>query len=133
VITATTLDDFTHGYVEALLWAERADLPGADPNDDKSLSDAGLGWDDFAPEAQAKIVADCAAFQLNNAADLAAGPLTPRSRDYPGHDFWLTRQGHGCGFWDGDWPEAAGERLAAASKQFGELYPCVGDDGRIYF
>lgn len=20
-----------------------------------------------------------------------------------GHDFWMTSQGHGCGFWDGDW------------------------------
>ena len=23
-----------------------------------------------------------------------------------GHDFWLTRNGHGAGFWDGDWDDA---------------------------
>jgi|TARA_R110000744_G_scaffold366338_1_gene475354 hypothetical protein len=23
-----------------------------------------------------------------------------------GHDFWLTRNGHGAGFWDGDWNDA---------------------------
>ena len=37
------------------------------------------------------------------------------------HDFWLTRNGHGAGFWDGDWEHEAGERLTADSKRFGEV------------
>lgn len=51
-----------------------------------------------------------------------------------GHDFWLTRNGHGCGFWDGDWEGAEyyGDILTAASKKFKELKPYVGDDGKIY-
>ncbi len=38
-----------------------------------------------------------------------------------GHDFWLNRNGHGAGFWDGDWPEPAATTLDAASKAFGEV------------
>ncbi len=49
-----------------------------------------------------------------------------------GHDFWLTRNGHGAGFWDGDWPEPAATRLTASSKKYGEFNLYLGDDGKIY-
>jgi hypothetical protein len=48
-----------------------------------------------------------------------------------GHDFWLTRNGHGAGFWDrglGD----LGERLSKAAKVYGEVYLYPGDDGKVY-
>ena len=48
-----------------------------------------------------------------------------------GHDFWFTGCGHGCGFWDGDWPEA-GNRLTEACKKYPEVGLYVGDDGLIY-
>lgn len=32
-----------------------------------------------------------------------------------GHDFWLTSQGHGAGFWDGGWPKY-GDMLTKLSK-----------------
>ena len=49
-----------------------------------------------------------------------------------GHDFWLTRNGHGCGFWDGDWPELIGEKLTEASKDFGSFDLYIGVGGRIH-
>lgn len=39
-----------------------------------------------------------------------------------GHDFWLNRNGHGSGFWDGDWSEPAATILDQASHGFGEVY-----------
>lgn len=56
-----------------------------------------------------------------------------RERDYgsAGHDFWLTRVGHGAGFWDGDWP-IHGDALTEICKKFGEVDLYVGDDGKIY-
>lgn len=47
------------------------------------------------------------------------------------HDFWLTRCGHGCGFWDGDYGHI-GDRLTEAAKKFGNVDLYVGDDGKIY-
>ncbi len=50
-----------------------------------------------------------------------------------GYDFWLTRNGHGCGFWDGDWPEPQAAELTRIARTFGELSPYTGDDGLLYF
>lgn len=54
-----------------------------------------------------------------------------------GHDFCLTRNGHGAGFWDrfygADDPRTeAGERLANAAASFGSSDLYVGDDGKVY-
>jgi hypothetical protein len=60
------------------------------------------------------------------------GPLMAREAAMAGHDFWLTRCGHGAGFWDGDWPEPAASILDRASRQAGNVDLYVGDDGLIY-
>lgn len=36
-----------------------------------------------------------------------------------GHDFYLTRYGHGAGFWDGDWPRETGQTLTKAAHAYG--------------
>ena len=50
-----------------------------------------------------------------------------------GHDFWLTRNHHGAGFWDRDLSNGRGEILTQIAHSFGELSPYVGDDGQIHF
>ncbi len=41
--------------------------------------------------------------------------------DWP-TDFWLTRNRHGAGFWDGDYPDGIGERLSDIAHGFGEVW-----------
>lgn len=48
------------------------------------------------------------------------------------HDFWLTRNHHGAGFWDGDYPKELGEQLTTISHTFGECFIYVGDDKKFY-
>jgi hypothetical protein len=48
------------------------------------------------------------------------------------HDFILTRNGHGCGFWDGDWMPCVSEILTEAAKGFSEICAVPGDDGKVY-
>lgn len=49
------------------------------------------------------------------------------------HDFILTRNGHGAGFWDtGRWCEPWATKLTTLAESFGELSCYVGDDGAIY-
>lgn len=124
------LDEFTAAYAEAALWSS------TDDNEDPL--DANYSFDDIDPDTMRKMRADCARFQQENAADIAAGPVegAAGSDEYgpaarAGHDFWLTRNGHGAGFWDGDWPEAAATRLTDAAHAFGEVNLYVGDQGRI--
>ena len=47
------------------------------------------------------------------------------------HDFWLTRNRHGAGFWDGDYP-IWGDKLTEIAHMFPEVELYVGDDGKIY-
>lgn len=107
------LDVFTTAYVECALWTEYLDTE--------------YGALDIVPESLLRIMADCAAFQDANWPDIA------EDMSRAGHDFWLTRNGHGCGFWDrSDWSADVGDRLTVASEAFGECELYIGDDGRIY-
>ena len=46
------------------------------------------------------------------------------------HDFWYTRNGHGAGFWDGDYEN--GEVLTDIADSFGEVSTYEGDDLLLY-
>lgn len=60
---------------------------------------------------------DCEEFK-KKAGDLINGI----SDEDLGHDFWLTRNGHGAGFWDRDYlDEETGKKLSDISREFGGL------------
>ena len=83
----------------------------------------------FSPVFLERAARDCAAFQRDHAADLEA---TGATDEMLGHDLWLTRNGHGAGFWGRDYPEDAAGRLTRAAEAFGRIDLYVGDDGLIY-
>lgn len=116
------MDAFTLAYIEAALWStmDNADDRGGEP------LDANYGFSAIASKTMTNIVEDYRKFQQGNDADIG------NNCDQAGHDFWLTRNSHGAGFWDGDWPDDVGDRLTAASHAFGEFDLYVGDDGLIY-
>jgi len=123
------LDKFTLAYIEAALWSSNDE---SDDNGGKPL-DANYSASDIDPETLEAMAADCKRFQAENGTDIAAGPDGPDYTRYEraGHDFWLTRNNHGCGFWDGDWSVDAGKRLTTASHAYGEVNLYV-QDGRIH-
>lgn len=49
-----------------------------------------------------------------------------------GHDFWLTRNRHGAGFWDRGL-DVLGDRLTAAAHAYGEASLMLGDDGKVHY
>jgi hypothetical protein len=113
------MSKFLEAFLVCALWSST--------DGDKPLDDTHT-IRDFAPETLAKLTADCARFQTENAALLAASGL---SDEQAGHDFWLTRCGHGAGFWDRGLGEV-GERLTEAAKVFGNVDLYVGDDGKVW-
>lgn len=118
-------DEFTRGYVECALWTTDPH-PGQgewSPHDDMvpENMDAGL---------LSRMMSDCADFQESESAH---GYNTIGEDLYrAGMDFWLTRNGHGSGFWDGRWEEKEGKRLSDVAKAYGGFDIYIGDDGRIY-
>ncbi len=117
------LETFLASYIETALWStnDYSTPEGGEP------LDCNHSDDDIAPETLERMRADCARFITENAADVADLDAVQVA-----HDFWLTRCGHGAGFWDGDYEEALGERLTKACKGFGNVDLYIGDDGLIY-
>lgn len=124
------LNEFIIGYTECALWCST----GMD--DDCEYLDEKYDSDDIAPEALKEMEADCAKFITENETALGDYAEKIGTNEYTesekaGHDFWLTRNGHGAGFWDRDIGEV-GDKLTEASEGFGEVGLYVGDDGKVY-
>lgn len=81
----------------------------------------------FSLELTEKITADCKEFIKKS-----AGLIPEREAAHAGIDFWLTRNGAGAGYWDGEWPEH-GEKLTELARSFGACEVYVGDDGFVYY
>lgn len=114
----TGVQHFIKGFKDAALWAETDD---ADQPLDKNYTE-----NDFAPQLVDAIEKECEQFYKDNQS-LWAGEQTD---EMAGHDFLLTRNGHGAGFWDGDYEN--GDELTAAAKKYKQLELYIGDDGLIY-
>jgi hypothetical protein len=123
-----SMDKFTLAYIEAALWSSHVGeeyAAGHDLTEDTSLQSAEFGIEDISPEALASIAEDCSAFQ-----ESAADMLDQWSDEQAGHDFWLTRNGHGAGFWDRGLPH--GDALSDIARSYGECDLYIGDDGSLY-
>lgn len=139
------LDAFTQGYIEALFFTNAEELGAGDFLVARcEAAGEAHGFSDLAPETLAQIIANCAKFQASDGwrdclQDARREPERGEGVEvvFPddtraGRDFWYTRNGHGAGFWDGDWPEPYGAQLAYASTAFGEVDAYLGDDGKVH-
>lgn len=121
---------FLTGYMLCALWSstDESDESGGEP------MDANYGFEDIAPGTVADMRADCAAFLFRARHLIASATEDGYTFERAGHDFWLTRNGHGAGFWDRDelQRDGIGKQLTDLAHAAGEVWLYVGDDGRIY-
>lgn len=115
------LDNFTKHYLIAALWTEEEEL-GMHARD--------LSEIDYLSIHRAWL--DCQKFQMENRDELAAAyefyiengnaghPDAGSPEACAGHDLWLSRNGHGTGFWDRGLPN--GEVLHEAARAMKEVY-----------
>jgi hypothetical protein len=128
------VDEMLQGYIVCALWSTHDDV--ADPEGAGPMLDENYGPEDISDGLRRDMREDCQEFYNANFDDIMAyAALMHRSEwtgaEMAGHDFWLTRNHHGAGFWDrglGD----LGERLTVACKPYGEVYIGANDDGKIY-
>lgn len=142
-LTDSEFNQVTDHYLVAALWTSEED---GDDSDDESpyRLDGSQSIYDFAPEARARAQADLTKFLtdsrllLDQARSTGYGEASGDESGFlgqVGHDFWLTRNHHGVGFWDR--PEldqdGLGRKLSAAATRLGEVTIEAGDDGMVYF
>lgn len=113
-----------NAYVEAALWSstDESDESGGVPLDEN------YSEDDLSDEAKHDMFRDVSHFVGANSGLIFRAGL---DAEQVGHDFWLTRNGHGTGFWDRGLG-AVGEELSKAAKAYGSSDIYVGDDGLLY-
>lgn len=131
------LSPFERGYIEAAFFTST----GPD-NEEEGLGEDS-SFSDLAPEAMAAIKDDCADFlaQVEQTRDSFGRTLLDLAFDYSpnvaytqeqaGVDLWLTRNGHGAGFWDRGLGRV-GEDLSKLAR-YSERSLYRGDDGLIYY
>ena len=111
------IDVILDSYLETALWTEE-DMLGEENN---------FSIYDFSEEdrnesrKQIKWFVDTAKSSLNGLSDTAIG-----------HDIWLSRNGHGSGFWDRDIPKHDSDFLMELCHQLGTVNIYVGDNGNLY-
>lgn len=146
------LKKWVQTYIGTALWSSSDNLPGYDEERDgyqhpENLDDYAAAWEGDQPVLSFGVlrgaVRDCKAFMQrlrDKLPEIDADFIlsrTGRDLDYLApHDFWLTRNHHGAGFWDGDWDgengTEYGETLTTISHEFKEIDLYIGDNGRIY-
>jgi hypothetical protein len=118
----TYLEQVIDAYIECALWSSTVGEEGTPMDRDYSIAD-------LAPSTVTAAYHDVAAFiahlETDNVDASSIGAVQM------GHDIWLTRNGHGAGFWDRDLG-ALGDTLTDIAHSYGEAYWYPGDDGLIY-
>ncbi len=117
-------DPFLRGYLDAALFTTDQNPPsGWDYVESGRSADMFESLPDYFLEQARK---DCAAFEEKAAAFL------PLAGDYEqnGHDFWLTRNHYGAGFWDRGYDEPIGDKLTEIAHSFGEHDLCPDEIGQ---
>jgi hypothetical protein len=114
------LDDFLRQYLETAVWTTM--------DDEGNPIDREYSADDFSREAVKKARKDAVSFIKENKA------LLDLVGDYEqhGHDFWLTRNRHGAGFWDRGYSKEIGDRLTKSAHVYGEVNVYVSR-GKLFF
>jgi hypothetical protein len=108
-MSAFNLDTVVRHYLVAALWT--SELDDHEP-------------DAFDPDSVERTRTEVSGFLARNEEDLLESGL---SDSHIGHNLWLTRNGHGTGFWDRDLG-AIGDRLTEASERLGEVWLCEYGD-----
>lgn len=135
--TPLQIDTITAHYLTALLWTMPGDEVNETPGDSISLSD-------LPPETVNEATADVVQFVelcgalFDQAMECFDGGYGQHSAEAAfGHDFALTRNHHGVGFWDREsesLPKFLGDALTrVCQKNFEEINLYIGDDGKAYF
>ena len=123
-------DDFTSGYIQALYFTDSCD--GYDPEAEENEGTFDVE-DKLDVDTMMKIEEDCESFKIAAFHDLQRAYrfawYCPRMA---GQDFWLSRNGHGSGFFDRG-PEKVFDNLQDAARLVGSCETYRSDNETICF
>jgi hypothetical protein len=134
MMNISRLQEFSSAYFDCMLFTTT--IYTENGTDTGKCLDDRYTPKDIAFDLRRESVSDCSDFLMANADDLAyvGEHLDGYTTEKAGHDFWLSRNGHGAGYFDryhGKHAElcAAFQRLQDAAKVYGTVD--VWADGKL--
>lgn len=123
-VSAHEVEVFYRGYLECALWSSTA-------QDAEGNGVEGLLSYDPSDDCAGAMLADCADFCATHADALRLACAFPGyDLSSAGHDFWLTRNHHGAGFWDRGMG-SLGQSLTGAAHAYGGVDLYLSDAGEV--
>jgi hypothetical protein len=113
--TTNDIPEILTAFLSALLWSSGEEF------DEYTVRDI------YAPDV------DRVAKEVINFCFMIGGiiPDDLMTNEQMGHDFALTRNHHGAGFWDRDYPKHLSDMLTETSHSFGEINIYIDGEGAI--
>lgn len=124
---------FFDAYLAAALWSSIIDEGEQQDGRNGDFFDAHFSISEFSEEALQTLRAH--AFSFWSRMWFYLDHEEGRKGEKPdstkaGHDFWLTQNGHGAGFWDGDYP-TYGETFTKLAKCYPEINLFVTEENEV--
>lgn len=115
-------DAFLDGYVKCALWSSH--------DDDEHAMDENYDRRDIHSESMQFMRESCLSFlQEPGVYDMLCEVGSTAER--AGHDFWLTRNYHGAGFWDRGYGKI-GDQLTERAQSYCNVELIIGEDGLVH-
>ena len=160
-LEAGELNQILFGYIEAALWTEEENLKdqqsseyknyfGDDDYEDEDESDEleklikvsqkknqktlnNFVLEDIEPDSRIQAYLDIKKFIELAGINSIKEAVTENGFSRLGHDVWLTRNGHGAGFFDHSYEYETEKSLMSAAKQLGSVDMYLSDEDKIAF
>lgn len=123
-LSADQVEEVLTEYIAAALWST------INSDTDNTFSEDNFTREDIAPATLRAMEADVRKFLAENADALKESEL---DNGQIGHDLWLTRNGHGAGFWDRGLDDGTADLLTDAAKAMKQIDLEAGDDGKVHY
>ena len=139
-LTDGSIDAFCHGYAQALLWTDAFRYISEDEYMDADgerelVRDEDAAYAYISPgkwwEGMGIDFADALYFLSENYGLLDGLSELPADWEQHGHDFLLTRNHHGAGFWDRGYPNDMADTLTENAQVYGEHSVLTDDSPRV--
>ncbi len=115
-------EKFFKAYLECALWSST--------DDNEEYLDSNYNIEDIHIDSINEMKQECLKFFETNKDMFIYNNELYSNEELAGHDFWLTHNGHGTGFWDRDLEYR--DLLSQRARECGERWLYVGDDNNLY-
>lgn len=120
------LGQFYYAFLECMLWSSDYYSEEEEEGDFERLDEI-FSFEDIDQNSADMLLAICREFIEKAGSDA----IIEHNYAQAGHDFWLTIAGHGCGFWDGDWP-INGDELTELCENWIAHVDVDNDESTVY-